>query len=162
SFYRSLAVDLTGLTAPWTLVSDDVLDLSALALRLSSPSGADGVGIYVSDRLSADTIELLFEYTGGPDPVLQQTIVDEINTILQSGPIYDAQNFAGVVLSPSTQQMLAQSPQGSAAVAVNRLLLDDAFPVELRAKRSLGFTNLVTSYGLLTTIAGSGNITCVS
>jgi len=42
------------------------------------------------------------------------------------------------------------------------MLLEDAYPQELVQKRAGGFTNLVHSFGMLTTVAGSGNINCTA
>jgi len=161
-FFRVLGADLSGLTDPWTFQSGDIIDLPSLANRLTSPSDTDGVSQYLGAQLSPSTVELLFSYGGGPDGELEQALTGELNGIMQSGPLYDADRFAGVPLSPSTKLLLGQSPQGAAEVSLNRLLLEDAYPEELRQKRSVGFTNLVDSYGLLSTVAGSGNIHCVS
>jgi len=162
AFFRALGVDLSGSADTWTFALSDIIDLQSFATRLSSPSADDAVSQYLSGELTPSTVDLLFAYAGGPDLELQQALVDDLNRIIQGGSIYDAQVFSGVHLSPSTQNLLMQSPQGAAVVRLNRLLLEDAYPEELWQTRNVGFTNLVDSYGLLSTIAGSGNILCPS
>src|SRR5439155_11587897 len=162
AFFRALGVDLSGSADTWTFALSDIIDLQSFATRLSSPSADDAVSQYLSGELTPSTVDLLFAYAGGPDLELQQALVDDLNRIIQGGSIYDAQVFSGVHLSPSTQNLLMQSPQGAAVVLLNRLLLEDAYPHELWQTRNVGFTNLVDSYGLLSTIAGSGNILCPS
>ena len=159
AFFRPLAVDLTGTAGAWTLSVSDIIDLPSLADRLIASASSDGVSQFVSYNLSAETEDLLFSYLGASDLVLQQALVDEFNLIIQGGPIYDAGTFAGVNLSPPTQALLAQAPRGADLVRLNRMLLEDAYPVELLKKRTWGWTNLVNSFSVLTTVAGAGGTT---
>jgi hypothetical protein len=158
--FRARAVDLSGAQGEWTLVPEDVIDLLSLAVRLDGLSDTDAVSQYVAGKLSAATSDLLFSYAGGEDPELQRALVDDFNAIIQGGVFYDDFYFTGVTLSPPTQALLAQGVQGEALVRLNRMLLEDAYPQELRQKRAAGFTNLVHAYGMLTTSAGNGNIAC--
>jgi len=160
-FLRALAVDLSGFSGSWDLVFDDILDLTSLANRINLPSASDGVSQYVATRLSPSTMDQILVYTGGPDAVLQQALVDDLNQILHGESIYDPGWFAGVHFSLSTQRWIDHPPVGD-QTAFNRLLLEDAYPTELRQKGAQGFTNLVNSYGILSTIAGSGLSPCMS
>src|SRR5262249_7652393 len=126
------------------------------------PSDIDGVSQYLGGRFSPSTLDAIFFYAGGPDPALQQSVVDELNQIVQGESIYDPGRFAGVHFSIPTQRWIDQPPSGADHMAFNRLLLEHAYPLELRQERSCAFTNLVNSYGILSTVAGSGQITCVS
>jgi len=161
-FFRALAADLSGATGSWNFVFDDILDLASLADKINVPSDIDGVSQYLVGRFSPSTLDRIAVYAGGPDPALQQVLVDELNQIIQGELIYDSNRFAGVHFSISTQRWIDQSPSAADQMAFNRLLLEDAYPLELRQKRGFAFTNLVNSYGILSTIAGSGQILCVS
>lgn len=60
-------------------------------------------------------------------------LVDTLNCIIQSGTVYEKECFAEVPLSPTTLALLKRSPSGESLVHLNRLLLEDVFPQELRA-----------------------------
>lgn len=130
--------------------------------RLFSSADSDGVSLYLSSLLSAATQKLMGTYAGGPDPALQAALVDELNRALTDPSLYDVDRFSSVGLSIPTEALLLEAPQGEALLHLNRLLLEDAYPVELRQKRASGFDQFVHSFGLLNTVAGSGQITCVS
>jgi hypothetical protein len=113
---------------------DDIVDLPSLASKLKQP--ADAVSRYLKNQLSAATLEILTSYQGaksGPVP-LQTELVNDLNRIIEGHSIYDAQRFAGVVLRRQTQQLLAQNPEGNTTQRLNRLLLEDAYPLELSKK----------------------------
>src|SRR5262249_23134188 len=65
----------------------------------------------------------------------QQSLVEDLNRLIRSGPIYDAQRFAGITLSAETGTLLAENPQGVEQVRLNRMLLPDAYPQELSRAR---------------------------
>ncbi len=46
--------------------------------------------------------------------------------------MYDQQRFAAVNLQPATKQLLARNPAGEAIVRLNRALLVDAYPQEIK------------------------------
>jgi hypothetical protein len=155
-FFRSFALDLEDNTGPWLLATNELVDLPSFAPSMLSPSGSDVVSQFLSDRLSPATQDLLWSYAGGADATLQLALIQDLNAILQSGPIYDVQRFAGVNLMPRTRSLLAQSPQGTNLFRLNRLLLEDAYPGMIQRNPVPGFKNLVNSYDLLTTVAGAG------
>ena len=85
-------------------------------------------------QLSAETQQLLDEYDGisSPSSELQKALLDDLNRLLQVGPLHNAERFADVRLSERTQEFLAQDPKsGEALVRLNRSLLADAYPDEL-------------------------------
>jgi DNA-binding beta-propeller fold protein YncE len=162
-FFRALAADLSGrATGSWDFVFDDILDLASLANKINWPPDNDGVSQYLINLYSPSTLDRAAVYAGGPDPALQQMIVDDLNQIIQGESLYDSNRFAGVHFSISTQRWIDQPPSRADQAAFNRLLLEDAYPLELRQKRRFAFTNLIDSYGLLGTIAGSGQSPCQS
>ena len=111
--------------------ADDIVNLPSLAGKLKQP--ADAVSLYLKNQLSAATLEILTSYQGtnsSPIP-LQTALVEDLNRIIRGHLIYDTQRFAGVVLRPKTQQLLAQNPKGNTPLRLNRLLLEDAYSLEL-------------------------------
>jgi lipopolysaccharide export system protein LptA len=109
----------------------DIINLKSLAAKLNQPGTADLVSQYVSGQLSPATRDLLPKYDGSTNSPLKPALVSDFNNLIQSGPIYDAQRFAGVKLPPTTTNMIAQAPQGLDLVWLNRRLLLDAYPQEL-------------------------------
>jgi MFS family permease len=76
---------------------------------------------------------------------LQSWLAGDLTRIIQAGPLYDPQRFAGIGLSEETKQWLARKPQGGKQAHLNRLLLEDAFPQEL-ARNRLGEPGSVNPY----------------
>jgi hypothetical protein len=129
------------LEASWVFSVGDLLDLPSFADKLEQPT--DAVSAYLKSSLSAATLTALADYQGSSSNslALQTSLVEDLNRIIRGQSIYDAQRFAGVSLRPYTQQLLAQNPQGDALVHLNRLLLEDAYPLEISEKTPDGFSN---------------------
>ena len=162
-FFRARAVDLEGVSGPWTLESADILDLATMAAVLSAPADTDGVSLYLVSSLSSSTVALLSGYPGSAsDAVVLGALVGDLNSVIRGPAFYDADRFFGVPLSPSTLRLAEGAPTGEAVQRLNRQLLEDAYPAALRQKRAAAFSNFTHSFGLLSTVAGNGVITCVS
>src|SRR5262249_48333991 len=58
-------------------------------------------------------------------------VVSGLNSILQGSSIYDSQRFQGVKLSAETSRLKEESPTEVDPVRFNRLLLEDAYPLEI-------------------------------
>lgn len=58
-------------------------------------------------------------------------LVEELNRVLRSEPIYDEQRFAELNLRQRTRSLLATSPVGERMILLNRLLLEDAYPADV-------------------------------
>jgi hypothetical protein len=156
SFYRALAVDLTP-SGSWLMTMNDITNLGMFVEVLLASE--DQVSFYISDKLSPETIDLMYSYGTVPDTDVAAALVHDLNLILQGPSIYDSDRFQGVTLSPATQALLAQSPSDARLVQLNRMLLDDAYRAELVNKQDTAYPNLVQSFGLLTTVAGAGGDT---
>lgn len=113
--------------------SEDILkDPGSLAVKLQDPRAA--VSVSIAMQLSADTQQLLGKYDGlrHPSSDLQKALRTDLNRLLQTRSLYNAQNFEGIQLSEQTQTRIIENPQsGEALVRLNRWLLADAYPYEL-------------------------------
>ena len=110
----------------------DLKDPGSLAVKLQDTRAA--VSKPIAAQLSPETQQLLGEYNGisKPSPALQKALLDDLNRLLQTAPLYDIQHLANIELSEQTQELLAQNPQsGDALVRLNRFLLADVYPYEL-------------------------------
>ncbi|MBI3946193.1 MAG: M28 family peptidase [Armatimonadetes bacterium] len=58
---------------------------------------------------------------------LEPYLIDALNWLCEGPSLYDPRRFAGVSLGSEARQLLAQQPQGRQLVALNRLLLADAY-----------------------------------
>jgi H+/gluconate symporter-like permease len=74
----------------------------------------------------------------GASPVVARRILaDELNRIIKSGRLYQAERFQGVPLSTSTRRLLDARSQGDNLVALNRSLIQDSYPECLAKHHSL-------------------------
>lgn len=119
-------------TNQFLLDIDDIKDPGSLAVKLQDARTA--VSRFIVWRLSEDTQSQLIGYDGAtrPSPELQKALIADLNRLIQTGSLYDAQVFTDIQLSEQTQAHVTQNPQGGEAlVRLNRLLLADAYPYEL-------------------------------
>jgi Tat protein translocase TatC len=140
-----------------TFSAIDIIDLQSLARKLKQSPAKDAVSQYLSSRLSPDTHKLLDGYQAGTDSpwegasrflgfyhagtnaALQQALADDLNRVIQSGPVYEAARFKDVKLSPAAKDLLALQPQGAALVRLNQQLLLSAYPRELSKEHNRYF-----------------------
>jgi hypothetical protein len=110
---------------PVTVGSLTAVDAFVTALRKAD----DPLSIYLRTRLAPATraaLERLTDaQTAGPD--LVDALLEDVNAILVEGPLFEPGRFAHVVLLDDTKRR-AGAPQGAELAALNRLLLEDAYP----------------------------------
>jgi len=114
-----------------TFALGEIRDLQSLVEQLEQRSG--GVSEFLWNQFAPATrTALAAERAFGSDPKqLQAALVGELNRVIQGGPIYETQRFAGVALSVKTLELLRQNPRGKGLARLNRLLLEEAYPVAL-------------------------------
>lgn len=105
------------------------LDPVSALLRQLSPTLAGLLGAPASPPLSAPELATSVD----------QPVLDALNGLLAEPPLFAAA-FAGVPLSAATQALRAASLPYQPAPAFNRLLLEDAYPLEL-ADAALAFAD---------------------
>ncbi len=114
-----------------TFTVDSIADITLLARKLRGASEKKKVFMHVKSHLSPATSDILFGGHGGLEEA-RAAVVEDLNRLIQNGPIYDSNLFEGVRLSPETKNLLKQNPKGKDLVRLNRFLLVDAFPDVLR------------------------------
>jgi len=109
----------------------DIKDFAALASKLKDAK--DGVSQYLLDRPDQVFRKELLEYqsSGSNTGLLRGCVLRELNRTAYEAAFYDPQRFAGVKLSPATLALLKKHPQGQALIRLNRMLLEDAYPMEI-------------------------------
>jgi len=121
----------------WRLSGGDIKDPAALLKKLSA--GADPLSKYIYSRLSPPTLELIAKYApvAPPKGKLQKAFAADLNQILADPSFYSPARLGGVTLRNETAALLAQNPHGEARAFLNRMLLDDAYPIEIAQNSSL-------------------------
>jgi tetratricopeptide (TPR) repeat protein len=117
--------------SPLFSVADAIEDLESLVSKLRQPTNE--VSRFLWNQLSSATrTALTVEGELDADArALREMLAQEFDRIMQSGPLYQAERFAGVTLSPKTQDLLRTNPEGDGLLHLNRMLLEDAYPLEI-------------------------------
>jgi lipopolysaccharide export system protein LptA len=106
-------------------VNGDITNLVAFAESMKRPT--NGVTRFVSSQLSTASQNLLGKYLQGKDDALQAALITDLNRVALDGTVYQPARFDGIYLSLDTTKLMDQHPLGIDLVALNRLLLLDAF-----------------------------------
>jgi hypothetical protein len=119
---------------PPTFSAADLADPRSFAAKLTEHS--DRVSEFLwSEKFSAETRQIVSNYQSADLDLrpLQEALAEELNKIIWGESIYDASRFGSVKFSKRTRALLGQKPRGEGLVRLNRLLLEDAYPLELTA-----------------------------
>jgi len=88
--------------------------------------------LYLRNQFSARARRQLMSFEGPkPDTALLRTVLQVLNHEIKRTDLYDPKRFEGITLGPATTRLIDEKPSGADLVRLNRLLLEDAFPVEL-------------------------------
>ena len=118
---------------PWPLLVSHVTDGAAWLRKFRAPT--DALSRHLKDRLPKDVRDPLDgEWPDGvPSPDLYDAVVGALDAVIRIGePLYDAVRFEHVKLSEEATALLRGAPQGEALIHLNRLLLTEAYPNEIR------------------------------
>jgi hypothetical protein len=98
----------------------DLLDAAGLTAKLVA--GSDPVSAYVASRLPATALQ-------APEA---PALAEGLSQLLDDPALYNPERFAGTAPSPEAASLLALGPSAPQLVRLNRLLLEAAYPAELR------------------------------
>ena len=104
------------------------------ALLTKLKAGADALSQFLWARLIEHRPEL--NKPNLSDDEQRRLLTESLNRLLRGGPLYDESRFASVELSDETCALKAQAPHGPELIRLNRLLLEDGYPTELRRNRA--------------------------
>ena len=120
----------------------DFIDLPAFVTKLSTQQ--DPISKFLWDQFPDPTREVLKNAKSTPEEKKKE-LIKALDNILKGGAsIYEEMRFHGVALSPKTIGLKSQNPIGKELIRLNRLLLEDAYPLEIA--KSLSFQG-VMAYG---------------
>lgn len=117
------------------ILKNDLKQLAVLVEKLKQPS--DDISSYIESRLSMATQQALSQYHGAKSDLgkLQDLLAKDLNDIIVGDCIFNKAIFSVINLRPETKQLLSENPQGTELEHLNRRLLEDAYPNELRRMR---------------------------
>jgi hypothetical protein len=102
----------------------------------SDPASANDSRVTQSQILNRLLLEDTYpEFIVKSDCPLRVALAEDLTKLIKGPSFLEAQRFAEVPLSGDTKQLLAQKPQGSKLVRLNRCLLEDAYAAELLRNR---------------------------
>jgi dipeptide/tripeptide permease len=122
----------------------EITSCSSLVKKLKDANEQSPLSLYLKQNFSQEARNKLEVYNGPAqlapehEKEWKQTLMRELGYLMQSQSIYQKERFANITLAAETQKRLAQNPQGPNLIRLNRLLLEDAYPLEL-AKNPAAF-----------------------
>jgi hypothetical protein len=127
-------------------------NIALLADYLASPSNS-----VVASTQEASTNSTAKKPKAPPTKkqVASSMLAKNLNKIISSEAVYDQARFQNVPLRPETTDLLGKNPQGYDLERLNKLLLEDAYPVEL-VPGSIGW--IVKDGVIASTGAGRGTL----
>lgn len=106
----------------------DFVNLSNLVAKLNAH--ADPVSLFLWNQFPSDAQQTLADSGAAPEQ-LKTVLVTNLNAVVKGNSIFDTNRFAAVSLSPETQVLQSLNHVGPDLIRFNRLLLEDAYPLEL-------------------------------
>jgi hypothetical protein len=110
----------------------DIKDLSMIVNKLRRQS--DPVSTFIWQSLSSPEQALLTNYqpSESNNDEARRIVVSALNNMIGGSELYEITRFQDVVLRPETGDLLRLSSFASILPRLNRMLLEDAYPVELK------------------------------
>lgn len=133
-FLITLYIVLTGhltICGSSTFSGDEIKDLSGLVNRLRQHS--DPVSASLWQRFSTpEQLLLMSHQPSSPSSAqVQDIVVQTLNKILREPGFYEVKGFEYIELRGAEIRLIAYGPTGPSLARLNRLRLEDAYPMEL-------------------------------
>jgi peroxiredoxin Q/BCP len=119
-----------------TFSVDEIKSLPGLINRWREQPDPPSAFLWKSFSKPEQSLLMSYEPGAPTSKEAQEVVVQTLQKIIQGPSIYKAKRFKGITLRPETAELLKQDPKGPKLVRLNRLLLEDIYPLELsRNKR---------------------------
>lgn len=119
-----------------------IVNAPALAAQLQNPTNA--ISTYISSQLSQNTRKLIADHSADPKQ-LALALADDLNKIRSGESLYTEKRFANVQIRHQTQVFLEKPELKDKTAQLNRLLLEDIYPKEIRRP---SFTDVIQTLGV--------------
>lgn len=132
----------------------DFVELRLFALSIASTNTE--LKQFLWQQLSPETQDKLLRYAQSRTVPkgLEESLVQELNRLIQTGTIYSKERFKGTSITPETRTLALKKPEGQDLVRLNRMLLSDAFSEGFSpSKRRLVILGVVWVLGSLFLVA---------
>lgn len=139
-----------------TLSPEQLTEPPSLVKKLDTCT--DTVSVFLREQLDAIVRASLTGYSS-TDPGAKaalSALVKNLNQIIVGPSIYKKARFAGIALRPETRKLIKENPQGQQLARLNKLLLEDAYPVEIAPSPATGW--VVHDGAMASTGSGRGVI----
>ncbi len=137
-FYQSFLPDFLAKRFSSPVVKQaDISNATALAGKLSQ--GTDPVSTFLRERLSPETMTLLTNHPGvGSDAdILSSAIAADFTGLITNQVPFDRDLFSQVQLRFETEELLSKPESTNNIARINRMLLEDAYPEEMKRMLNL-------------------------
>lgn len=146
-YLRSLEIWLAKAPVKPQFSEREIKDPLLLARKLATADQSAELAFYLFNEFSSETRQQVRDWAqiNSSDEALEDgaesikekikaakaTLASELNEIISSGAIYSESRFSDIYLDQVTREWLKKNPQKSDLNRLNRLLLEQAFPVSL-------------------------------
>jgi|SRR5882672_1899376 len=131
--FGEIVFNMVEMGGPSRFSGGDIRDLRSFTAKLKERS--EPVSQYLWDQLSKELREKLQADAEGK--TVEPVLLKELNEILRTRALHEPQRFASVSLSDQTKSMMGVELKGAQLSRLNRLLLEDAFPLEIVKSQGL-------------------------
>jgi len=113
-------------------VAQDFPSESELGKKIKT--GTNAVSVYLRSQLSPETIRALStnEDSSTMSPEQRDLLMADLNRVISGNSIYDTNRFADVKFSRGVRGLLASNPVGGEYLQLNRALIEESFPLDVR------------------------------
>ena len=113
----------------------DFQDPGHFAVNLNE--GTNAVSPYVWGLLSEEAKSLLLDPSAEPD-VTREVLATDFNRIIQTEQLYSSEHFDTNEMSAEARLLLANTSENETVLRLNRLLLEESFPEDIRPAYRIG------------------------
>ena len=111
-------------------------NFQGLVYKLKEPAD-DSFSSDLRGKLSPTTVQMLDRLVDPQTPSvkLENAVMEDLNRLLYTDSLYDKQRYPTEKLKDQTVDLLARPPLDESRVLLNRWLLDDAYPNEIKPRK---------------------------
>ena len=121
-------------TGSSTFSVGDIMDLPAMIDQWRGTSNAVSAFLWQSLSKQDQTVLTNYQPSALSSNQAQAIVVQALNKVIWGPSIYESKRFQGISLRPETTDLMKEGPAGPGTARLNRLLLEDAYPLELSKK----------------------------
>jgi len=143
-----LMLAIASQSGTFLLTTDDFIDLSSMLVKLNAH--ADPLNQYLWSQFPEQEKKVITNASSATSRQQESTVVEALitglNNVLRGGSIFSPPRFENVEISSEALALLTQNPQGEELVRLNRLLLEDACPQEIKRNQYNPNSKAVTRF----------------